>query len=80
MSIFSTKNVDFGDQKRKWTDQSINNNNSMSASIYSVDNLCKRFGQSKVQKILALFILIWIQTIYSLMLFLSFKKIWSNWK
>ena len=52
MCIVCNKNVDFGDQKRKWTDPGVNNNNNpMSASIYSVDNLCKRFGQNKLQQI-----------------------------
>ena len=48
------KNVDFGDQKRKWTDPNVTNNNSMSASIYSVDNFCKRIGQNKVQQNISL--------------------------
>ena len=48
------KNVDFGNQKRWWTDHSITNNNSIGASIYSVDNLCNRFGQNKVQQNISL--------------------------
>ena len=48
MCIFAIKIVDFGNQKRKWTDPRVTNNNSISPSIYSVENLCKRFGQNKV--------------------------------
>ena len=48
------KNVDFGDQKQLWTDKSVTYSYSMSASIYSVDNLCKRIGQYKVQQNISL--------------------------
>ena len=34
--------------------RNLNNNNPMSASIYSVDNLCKRFRQNKHQQIISL--------------------------
>ena len=54
MCIFVIKNVDFGNQKWSWTDKSVTDNNSMSASIYSVDSLCKRFGQNKVQQNISL--------------------------
>ena len=52
--IFVIKNVDFGNQKQLWTDKSVTNSYSMSASIYSVDNLCKRIGQNKVQQNISL--------------------------
>ena len=54
--FFVIKNDDFGDQKRKWTDPSFTNNNSMynNASIYSDDNVCKRFRQNKVQQNISL--------------------------
>ena len=48
------KKVNFGDQKRKGTNPSVTNNNSMSASNYSVDNMCKRFRQIKVQQNISL--------------------------
>ena len=32
--FFCNKNVDIGDQKRKWTDQIVSYNNSMSSSMY----------------------------------------------
>ena len=54
MCIFVIKNVDFGNQKRLLTDKSVTNSNSMSASIYFVDNLCKRFRQNKVQQNISL--------------------------
>ena len=54
MCIFVIKNVDFGNQKRLLTDQNVTYSNSMSASIYSVDNLCKRFQQNKVQQNISL--------------------------
>ena len=34
LCIFCNKNVDFGDQKRKWTDQIVSYNNSMSSGMY----------------------------------------------
>ena len=48
------KNDDFGDQKRKLTDPNVTKYNSMSANIYSVDNVCKRFGQNKVKQNISL--------------------------
>ena len=50
---FCDQNVAF-DQKWKWTDPGVNNNYSMSGSIYSVDNTCKRFGQNKLQQNISL--------------------------
>ena len=52
--FFVIKHVDFGNQKWSWTDQSVTNKNSIAASIYSVDNLCKWFGQNKVQQNISL--------------------------
>ena len=57
MCIVCDEIADLCDQKRKWTDPGVDNDNPMSASIDFVDNLCKRFGQNKVKKILALFVL-----------------------
>ena len=54
MCIVCDQNVDFGDQKQKWTCPGVNDNNPMSASIYSADNLCKRFGQNKLQQNISL--------------------------
>ena len=54
MCIVCDQNVDFGDQKRKWTDPGVNINNTMSVSVYSVDNLCKRFEQNKLQQNISL--------------------------
>ena len=51
--FFVIKNVDYGNQKRQWTDKRPNNS-SISASIYSVNNLCKRFGLNKVQQCISL--------------------------
>ena len=48
------KNVDFGNQKWSWTDQSVTNNNSLLLVSTLLITFASGFGQNKVQQNISL--------------------------